>query len=88
MKTERVEESEGGVITPTGETSVFTCKFVAIATGHHAKPKIATFPGQDSFQGKIIAFLMNFAFFPQMIISRETSELPLNVEISAIKNMI
>lgn len=36
----------------TEEKIVYNCKFLAIATGHHAKPKIVTFPGQDSFTGK------------------------------------
>jgi len=31
---------------------IFDC--VLLAQGHHAKPKIISFPGQELFQGKII----------------------------------
>ena len=31
---------------------VYHARFVAIASGHHAKPSYAEFPGQDSFTGK------------------------------------
>ena len=31
---------------------VYHARFVAIATGHHAKPSYAEFPGQDTFTGK------------------------------------
>ena len=31
---------------------VYHARFVAIASGHHAKPSYAEFPGQDTFTGK------------------------------------
>eukprot|EP00127_Corallochytrium_limacisporum_P005048 Clim_evm3s198 gene=Clim_evmTU3s198 len=34
--------------------TVYEARFVAIATGHHAKPKIPTFPGQSEFQGTVM----------------------------------
>lgn len=37
-----------------GEQEIIHCKFLAIATGHHAKPIRPSFPGEDSFTGEII----------------------------------
>lgn len=34
-----------------GEQETFTARFVAIASGHHATPNVAKFPGQESFKG-------------------------------------
>ncbi|ELT99393.1 hypothetical protein CAPTEDRAFT_160407 [Capitella teleta] len=50
--TEAVEEDSQGVITPTGKTRVYECKYLAICTGHHAKPRMPSFPGLDTFKGK------------------------------------
>ena len=36
-----------------GDDEVTFARFVAVATGHHAKPNIPTFKGQESFLGKI-----------------------------------
>lgn len=35
-----------------GEEFSVTCDYLVIATGHHAKPKLPEFPGQDNFAGK------------------------------------
>nr|XP_054770718.1 flavin-containing monooxygenase 5-like [Lytechinus pictus] len=37
-----------------GQEEILVAKFVAIATGHHAKPSWPKFAGQDSFKGEII----------------------------------
>lgn len=34
-----------------------TCEYLVIATGHHAKPKVVSFPGEDQFRGTVISFL-------------------------------
>lgn len=41
-----------------GEEFEVTCDYLVIATGHHAKPKIPEFPGQDNFAGE-----MNFSLW-------------------------
>ncbi|KAH9490256.1 Cyclopentanone 1,2-monooxygenase (CPMO) [Bulinus truncatus] len=38
----------------SNQTLTFTSSFMAVATGHHAKPSWPIFPGQDSFTGKIL----------------------------------
>ena len=50
--TETVTEDSQGVITPTGNTRTYIAQFVAIATGHHAKPSYPYFPGLDKFEGQ------------------------------------
>ncbi|XP_072180490.1 flavin-containing monooxygenase 5-like [Diadema setosum] len=37
-----------------GQEEVLIASHVAIATGHHAKPSWAKFPGQDKFKGEVI----------------------------------
>lgn len=37
-----------------GEQSVILCKYLAIASGHHAKPIRASFSGEETFPGEII----------------------------------
>ncbi|XP_033637687.1 dimethylaniline monooxygenase [N-oxide-forming] 5-like isoform X1 [Asterias rubens] len=49
----RVEEDKHGA-EMMGEQETFTARFVAIASGHHATPNVAKFPGQESFKGNII----------------------------------
>ena len=36
-----------------GEEFIVTCDYLVIATGHHAKPKIPEFPGQENFAGEL-----------------------------------
>lgn len=38
----------------TGLELIYVTPYVAVATGHHSKPKHVEFPGQDSFKGEII----------------------------------
>ncbi|WAR28553.1 FMO5-like protein [Mya arenaria] len=45
-------EADGKTVQDSAEEEVINSKFVAIATGHHAKPSYAKFPGQDSFKEK------------------------------------
>ncbi|XP_071829130.1 flavin-containing monooxygenase 5-like [Apostichopus japonicus] len=54
VMTSKVTADEDGVVTRTGEESIVQCKYVAIASGHHAKPKWPNFDGQDQFKGEII----------------------------------
>ena len=49
----KVQEEAGGKITETDEALMFTCKFVAIATGHHTIPVVPKFLGQDRFKGSL-----------------------------------
>ncbi|CAH1781107.1 unnamed protein product [Owenia fusiformis] len=49
-----VSEDEQNRIIPVGEPTVIVAKYVAIATGHHAKPTWAKFPGEESFTGSIM----------------------------------
>ena len=37
-----------------GEEFIVTCDYLIIATGHHAKPKIPEFPGQENFAGEML----------------------------------
>ena len=37
-----------------GEEFIVTCDYLVIATGHHAKPKIPEFPGQENFAGEML----------------------------------
>ncbi|XP_060083332.1 flavin-containing monooxygenase 5-like, partial [Ylistrum balloti] len=49
------EVSEDGMtLKSINKPEVFISKFLTIATGHHAKPSLPKFPGQDSFKGEAI----------------------------------
>ncbi|XP_076453991.1 flavin-containing monooxygenase 5-like isoform X2 [Babylonia areolata] len=48
---DRVEE-DGQTL--CGETKVIQCRFLAVASGHHAKPSYPSFPGEETFKGEII----------------------------------
>lgn len=37
-----------------GEPEVIVCRFLAISSGHHAKPSRPKFPGEETFKGEII----------------------------------
>ncbi|XP_067948678.1 flavin-containing monooxygenase 5-like [Watersipora subatra] len=37
-----------------GSRFLTTCEYLVVGTGHHAKPKIPTFVGEDKFEGEII----------------------------------
>ncbi|KAJ8022293.1 Dimethylaniline monooxygenase [N-oxide-forming] 5 [Holothuria leucospilota] len=54
VTTSKVAEDENGNIKRVGEQSIIQCKYVAIASGHHAKPRWPNFDGQDNFKGEII----------------------------------
>ena len=54
---EKVSESSEGEIKPLGESQVFYCKFVAVATGHHTIPSMPVFPDQDKFKGMLLRFI-------------------------------
>ena len=41
-----------GAVTLTEKSTVYKAKFVAIASGHHAKPVWPDFPGMDTFKGE------------------------------------
>lgn len=45
---------DGHTILDSLDTEIYRAKYIAIATGHHATPQYAKFPGQDSFKGEII----------------------------------
>lgn len=47
-------EDDGKGRERVGQEEVLIAKFVAIATGHHAKPSWPKFPGQENFKGEII----------------------------------
>jgi len=53
VKAKQVEE-DGKTVIDSMDAEVYQAKSVAVATGHHAKPTYAKFPGQDSFKGEII----------------------------------
>jgi cation diffusion facilitator CzcD-associated flavoprotein CzcO len=46
---EKVDEEDQVV---KGEREIIRCKFLAIASGHHAKPHHVSFPGQNTFPGQ------------------------------------
>lgn len=46
-----VEEDSKGNMKFTEKCTRYRAKFVAVATGHHAKPIWPNFPGQDTFKG-------------------------------------
>lgn len=46
-------ETDGLTTIPESQ-EIYVAKYLAIATGHHAKPSLARFMGQDSFSGEII----------------------------------
>ncbi|XP_072034242.1 flavin-containing monooxygenase 5-like [Amphiura filiformis] len=54
ITTVRVEDDGKGGCVEVGDEEVILSKFVAIASGHHAKPSWPKFPGQESFKGEII----------------------------------
>jgi len=39
-----------------GKEFMVTCDYLVIATGHHAKPKLPSFPGQDTFEGRLYLY--------------------------------
>jgi len=45
---------DGKTVDEGSEVEFIRSKFVAIATGHHAKPSMVKFLGQDSFKGTVI----------------------------------
>lgn len=45
------EVEEDGITVKPDTQEVYLAKNVAIASGHHAKPTMAKFMGQDSFTG-------------------------------------
>lgn len=47
-------EDDGITVNESSETETYYSKYIAIATGHHAKPSIPKFLGQDSFKGKTL----------------------------------
>lgn len=55
------------IITCETEGSVFTstCEYLVIATGHHAKPKIPKFNGEENFKGNVYN-VSSFAEFCQL----------------------
>lgn len=38
----------------TNIETIYVTPYVCVASGHHATPKYASFPGQDTFKGEII----------------------------------
>jgi len=38
----------------SGHKYILRCRYLAVASGHHAEPKRVTFPGQDTFPGEIV----------------------------------
>lgn len=53
VKVKQVDE-DGQTVLDSLPEEIYRSKFIAIATGHHAKPTMAKFLGQDSFKGEII----------------------------------
>lgn len=49
-----VDSVEEDGFTERGEPQVIRCRFLAIASGHHAKPSRPKFPGEETFTGEII----------------------------------
>ena len=49
-----VDEDTDGRVSPTGAKEAYVAKYVAVASGHHAKPSYPDFPGQDTFTGSEI----------------------------------
>lgn len=47
-------DEDGLTVLDSQPAEIYRSKFIAIATGHHAKPSMPKFPGQDSFRGEII----------------------------------
>lgn len=45
---------DGRMVKGLSTQEVFISKFLVIASGHHTKPTLPKFPGQDSFQGEAI----------------------------------
>ncbi len=58
ITTVRVEDDGKGGCVEVGDEEVILAKFVAIATGHHAKTSWPKFPGQESFKGLYIVSLI------------------------------
>lgn len=55
------EVEEDGITVKPDTQEVYLAKNVAIASGHHAKPTIAKFMGQDSFTGLFLIPWQNSA---------------------------
>ncbi|XP_069104183.1 flavin-containing monooxygenase 5-like isoform X2 [Argopecten irradians] len=53
VKCQEVGE-DGKTVKSINKPEIFISKFLAIATGHHAKPSLPNFPGMDSFKGEAI----------------------------------
>nr|KAG5701451.1 hypothetical protein BaRGS_032783 [Batillaria attramentaria] len=49
-----VDSVEEDGFTLRKEPQIIRCRFLAIASGHHAKPSRAKFPGEETFKGEII----------------------------------
>ncbi|XP_045201469.2 flavin-containing monooxygenase 5-like isoform X2 [Mercenaria mercenaria] len=47
-------DDDGKTVLENEPAEIYRSKFIAIATGHHARPSMPNFPGQDSFKGDII----------------------------------
>ena len=45
-------EEDGKTLVQNADSELYCAKHIAVASGHHAKPSYAKFPGQDSFKGK------------------------------------
>ena len=57
------EVEEDGITVKPDTQEVYIAKNIAIATGHHAKPTVAKFMGQDSFTGLIIGlFIISYTW--------------------------
>ncbi|XP_060593695.1 flavin-containing monooxygenase 5-like [Ruditapes philippinarum] len=52
--TAKFVDEDGKRILEGESPEIYRSRFIAIATGHHAKPSMAKFPGQDSFTEEII----------------------------------
>jgi dimethylaniline monooxygenase (N-oxide forming) len=49
--TAKFVDEDGKTVLEGESPEIYRSRFIAIATGHHAKPSMAKFPGQDSFTG-------------------------------------
>ncbi len=55
----------------TNETFFILTYYLSIASGHHGLPLNVTFPGQDTFAGKLLYFRIFFSFYSLSISSVE-----------------
>ncbi len=55
VHTQKASEDQDGRITvdPDSEKHTYSCRFLAIATGHHGKPCYPEIKGLDTFEGDI-----------------------------------